>query len=134
MSPTSRQRAGIGPDILCSVAAFLANQGRKVSVVFEKADAVIASKTPVPEFVRKSRCASRTASTDPAYPPLQTDVRHLSTCRTQHRPRVRAILGPAIWQLTCIPWQAFLAWHMGRQQGYPRHLECAGEYLCTSAV
>ena len=38
-----------------SVAAFLANQGRRVSVVFEKADAVIASKTPVPEFIRKSR-------------------------------------------------------------------------------
>lgn len=45
-----------------SVAAFLANQGRKVSVVFDKADAVIASKTPVPEFIRKSRYVVRTAT------------------------------------------------------------------------
>lgn len=39
-----------------SVAAFLANSGRKVSVVFESADAVLASKTPMPDAVRKSRC------------------------------------------------------------------------------
>lgn len=40
------------------VAAFLANSGRKVSVVFESADAVLASKTPMPDAVRKSRLMS----------------------------------------------------------------------------
>ncbi|EKM52447.1 uncharacterized protein PHACADRAFT_211704 [Phanerochaete carnosa HHB-10118-sp] len=39
-------------------AAFLANQGRKVSVVFETADAVIATQSPVPEVIRKSRLMS----------------------------------------------------------------------------
>ena len=40
---------------MSSVAAFLANQGRRVSVVFETADAILAAKTPVPELIRKSR-------------------------------------------------------------------------------
>lgn len=39
-------------------AAFLANNGRKVTVVFETADAVVASSSPLPDFIRKSRLLS----------------------------------------------------------------------------
>ncbi|KAJ6471197.1 FAD/NAD-P-binding domain-containing protein [Mycena vulgaris] len=37
------------------MAAYLANEGRKVAVVFESADAFLASPRPLPEFIRKSR-------------------------------------------------------------------------------
>jgi hypothetical protein len=37
------------------MAAYLANEGRKVTVVFETADAFLASPRPLPEFIRKSR-------------------------------------------------------------------------------
>ncbi|KAK7048544.1 FAD /NAD-P-binding domain-containing protein [Favolaschia claudopus] len=40
------------------MAAYLANQGRKVKVVFEMADAILASPSPLPAFVRKSRLLS----------------------------------------------------------------------------
>ncbi|KAJ7147149.1 FAD/NAD-P-binding domain-containing protein [Mycena crocata] len=40
------------------MAAYLANEGRKVSVVFETADAFLASPAPLPEFIRKSRALS----------------------------------------------------------------------------
>ncbi|KAL0575359.1 hypothetical protein V5O48_006610 [Marasmius crinis-equi] len=36
-------------------AAYLANAGRKVTVVFETTDAFIASKIPLPDFIRRSR-------------------------------------------------------------------------------
>ncbi|EKM52446.1 uncharacterized protein PHACADRAFT_149103 [Phanerochaete carnosa HHB-10118-sp] len=36
-------------------AAYLANRGRKVSVVFETSDSVMGTASPLPEFVRKSR-------------------------------------------------------------------------------
>ncbi|KAH0584375.1 hypothetical protein H2248_009914 [Termitomyces sp. 'cryptogamus'] len=37
------------------VSAYLANAGRKVTVVFETADAFLAYKYPLPDFIRKSR-------------------------------------------------------------------------------
>ncbi|KAJ7643962.1 FAD/NAD-P-binding domain-containing protein [Roridomyces roridus] len=37
------------------MAAYLANKGRKVTIVFETADAFIASPIPLPAFIRKSR-------------------------------------------------------------------------------
>ncbi|KAG5728376.1 Dimethylaniline monooxygenase [N-oxide-forming] 2 [Termitomyces sp. T112] len=37
------------------VSAYLANAGRKVTVVFETADAFLAYKKPLPDFIRKSR-------------------------------------------------------------------------------
>ncbi|KAF7365012.1 FAD /NAD-P-binding domain-containingprotein [Mycena venus] len=40
------------------MAAYLANEGRKVTVVFKTADAFLASPTPLPEFIRKSRLLS----------------------------------------------------------------------------
>ncbi|KAJ7132974.1 FAD/NAD-P-binding domain-containing protein [Mycena filopes] len=40
------------------MAAYLANEGRKVTVVFEKADAFLASPRPLPGFIRKSRLMS----------------------------------------------------------------------------
>ncbi|GLB35449.1 putative pyridine nucleotide-disulphide oxidoreductase [Lyophyllum shimeji] len=36
-------------------AAYLANAGRKVTVVFETADAILAVSKPLPDFIRKSR-------------------------------------------------------------------------------
>ena len=43
--------------LLCiySAAAYLANRDRKVSVIFETADVALASSSPLPEFIRKSR-------------------------------------------------------------------------------
>ncbi|KAJ7245011.1 hypothetical protein B0H12DRAFT_1235946 [Mycena haematopus] len=41
-----------------SMAAYLANAGKKVTVVFTKADAFLASSTPLPGFIRKSRHAT----------------------------------------------------------------------------
>jgi hypothetical protein len=38
-----------------SMAAYLANEGRKVTIVFETADAFLASPRPLPAFIRKSR-------------------------------------------------------------------------------
>ncbi|KAJ7784353.1 FAD/NAD-P-binding domain-containing protein [Mycena metata] len=40
------------------MAAYLANEGRKVTVVFETADAFLASPMPLPGFIRKSRLLS----------------------------------------------------------------------------
>ncbi|KAJ7677451.1 FAD/NAD-P-binding domain-containing protein [Mycena rosella] len=40
------------------MAAYLTNEGRKVSVVFEAADAFLASPRRLPEFIRKSRVLS----------------------------------------------------------------------------
>ncbi|KAJ7505110.1 FAD/NAD-P-binding domain-containing protein [Mycena galericulata] len=40
------------------MAAYLANEGRKVTLVFETADAFLASPSPLPEFIRKSRLLS----------------------------------------------------------------------------
>ncbi|KAJ7134814.1 FAD/NAD-P-binding domain-containing protein [Mycena epipterygia] len=40
------------------MAAYLANEGRKVTVVFEVADAFLASPKPLPGFIRKSRFLS----------------------------------------------------------------------------
>lgn len=40
------------------MAAYLASQGRRVTVVFETADSFLASKKPLPDFVRKSRLLS----------------------------------------------------------------------------
>ncbi|KAJ7021605.1 FAD/NAD-P-binding domain-containing protein [Mycena alexandri] len=40
------------------MAAYLANEGRKVTVVFETADAFVASPMPLPGFIRKSRLLS----------------------------------------------------------------------------
>ncbi|KAJ7758161.1 FAD/NAD-P-binding domain-containing protein [Mycena maculata] len=40
------------------MAAYLAHEGRKVAVVFETADAFLASPIPLPEFIRKSRFLS----------------------------------------------------------------------------
>ncbi|KAF9012085.1 FAD/NAD-P-binding domain-containing protein [Hymenopellis radicata] len=39
-------------------ASFLANQGRKVTVVFHKANGFLAVSTPLPDFIRKSRFLS----------------------------------------------------------------------------
>lgn len=43
------------PYTTCSISAYLANAGRKVTVVFETADAFLAYKKPLPDFIRKSR-------------------------------------------------------------------------------
>jgi hypothetical protein len=43
------------PDDPYSIAAYLANEGRKVTVVFETTDAILAVPTPLPDFIRKSR-------------------------------------------------------------------------------
>ncbi|KAJ6585199.1 FAD/NAD(P)-binding domain-containing protein [Mycena capillaripes] len=40
------------------MAAYLANEGRKVTIVFETADAFLASPRPLPGFIRKSRLLS----------------------------------------------------------------------------
>ncbi|TFK37874.1 FAD/NAD-P-binding domain-containing protein [Crucibulum laeve] len=40
------------------MATYLANEGRKVTVVFEKIDAFLATSRPLPEFIRKSRFLS----------------------------------------------------------------------------
>ncbi|KAF8171963.1 FAD/NAD-P-binding domain-containing protein [Mycena galopus ATCC 62051] len=40
------------------MAAYLANEGRKVTVVFKTADAFLAGSKPLPEFIRKSRLLS----------------------------------------------------------------------------
>ncbi|KAL0960490.1 hypothetical protein HGRIS_005530 [Hohenbuehelia grisea] len=37
------------------IAAYLANEGRKVTVVFEQTDAVLAVTSPLPDFIRRSR-------------------------------------------------------------------------------
>ncbi|KAF4580716.1 hypothetical protein EYR38_003002 [Pleurotus pulmonarius] len=37
------------------IAAYLTNEGRKVSVVFERADAVLGVTSPLPDFIRRSR-------------------------------------------------------------------------------
>lgn len=44
-----------------SIAAYLANEGRKVTLVFEKTDAILAVTSPLPEFIRKSRCGNHSA-------------------------------------------------------------------------
>lgn len=43
--------------IMChiSIAAYLANKGRRVSVVFDTADSFMAVSRPLPDFIRKSR-------------------------------------------------------------------------------
>ncbi|OBZ73499.1 hypothetical protein A0H81_06151 [Grifola frondosa] len=41
-----------------SIAAYLANEGRNVTVVFETTDAFLASTKPLPDFIRKSRLLS----------------------------------------------------------------------------
>ena len=47
------------PEINCelvySAAAFLANRGIRVSLLFETSDAVVASAIPLPDCVRRSR-------------------------------------------------------------------------------
>ncbi|KAF8585481.1 hypothetical protein K439DRAFT_1045230 [Ramaria rubella] len=40
------------------IAAYLATEGRKVTVVFESTNAVLAATRPLPDFLRKSRCLS----------------------------------------------------------------------------
>ncbi|KAJ7625370.1 FAD/NAD-P-binding domain-containing protein [Mycena polygramma] len=40
------------------MSAYLANEGRNVTIVFETADAFLASPRPLPEFIRKSRLLS----------------------------------------------------------------------------
>ncbi|EGN94619.1 hypothetical protein SERLA73DRAFT_77381 [Serpula lacrymans var. lacrymans S7.3] len=40
------------------IAAYLANEGRKVSIAFETADGIIAAPIPLPHFIRKSRQVS----------------------------------------------------------------------------
>lgn len=37
------------------IAAYLTNENRKVSVVFERADAVLGVTSPLPDFIRRSR-------------------------------------------------------------------------------
>ncbi|KAF7346580.1 FAD /NAD-P-binding domain-containingprotein [Mycena sanguinolenta] len=43
---------------ILSIAAYLANAGKKVTVVFKTADAFLASPMPLPDFIRKSRVLS----------------------------------------------------------------------------
>ncbi|KAJ6462046.1 FAD/NAD-P-binding domain-containing protein [Mycena vitilis] len=43
---------------LQNMSAYLANEGRSVTIVFETADAFLASPRPLPEFIRKSRLLS----------------------------------------------------------------------------
>ncbi|KAJ6508501.1 FAD/NAD-P-binding domain-containing protein [Mycena sanguinolenta] len=40
------------------IAAYLANAGKKVTMIFKTADAFLASPTPLPDFIRKSRLLS----------------------------------------------------------------------------
>lgn len=42
-------------DNVCSISAYLANQGRKVSVVFEHLEPYLATPRPLPAILRKSR-------------------------------------------------------------------------------
>lgn len=41
-----------------SATSFLVNQGRKVTLVFDKVDAILAVRSPLPEFIRRSRLLS----------------------------------------------------------------------------
>lgn len=51
------QGADLAPFAL-SATTFLVNQGRKVTMIFDKADNFIAAKTPLPDVIRKGRLLS----------------------------------------------------------------------------
>ena len=46
-----------------SAAAFLAREGRPVTMIFRATDAFLASPNPLPDYIRKSRCGARISVT-----------------------------------------------------------------------
>ena len=50
-----------------SVCAKLANEGRRVAVVFDRADMFLASPQPPPDFIRKSRLVTSTKALELGY-------------------------------------------------------------------
>ncbi|KAG5354248.1 hypothetical protein C0989_003761 [Termitomyces sp. Mn162] len=61
------------------VSAYLANAGRKVTVVFETADAFLAYKKPLPDFIRKSRLSYALPNICISYSPAIFERRFLHT-------------------------------------------------------
>ncbi|KAJ7679052.1 FAD/NAD-P-binding domain-containing protein [Mycena polygramma] len=72
------------------VSAYLASQGREVTIVYEKTDAFMAGAKPLPDFMRKSRMMS-----------LLSPNIHLRTKleRFLHTTWIGSKLVPAIWNL-----------------------------------